>query len=157
MNPKPITLTQVDEGDYSGPAPQPLVIVGDAPGGGGAVDSVNGQVGEVVLDAEDIEVVGGVTVFTAITEAIPSAVNGAGRTAEWDQVSGKPSTFAPSAHTHVVADIADLDPSDFATAEQGALADSAVQPSDPRLPIVLTQAAYDALTPVEGQVYIIQG
>lgn len=27
-DPKPITLTQVDEGDYAGPAPQPFVAVG---------------------------------------------------------------------------------------------------------------------------------
>lgn len=33
-----------------------------------------------------------------------------------------------------------------------------VQPDDPRLPIVLTRAAYDALNPpVPGQVYLIQG
>lgn len=30
-DPKPIALTQVAEGDYSGPAPQPFVIVGDIP------------------------------------------------------------------------------------------------------------------------------
>lgn len=49
------------------------------------------------------------------------------------------------------------DAADFATATQGALADSAVQPDDPRLAIIMTQAAYDALTPVPGQIYIIQG
>lgn len=31
-DPKPIALTQVDAEDYSGPAPQPFVVVGDIPG-----------------------------------------------------------------------------------------------------------------------------
>ena len=36
-NPKPISLTQVDAGDYDSPfAPEPMVVVGDMPGGGGA-------------------------------------------------------------------------------------------------------------------------
>lgn len=32
-NPKPITLTQVDEADYEGYTPQPFVLVGDVPAG----------------------------------------------------------------------------------------------------------------------------
>ena len=34
--PKPVTLTNIPEGDYDGEnAPQPLVVVGAMPGGGG--------------------------------------------------------------------------------------------------------------------------
>lgn len=32
-DPKPIALTQVDDEDYTGPAPQPFVVVGEIPGG----------------------------------------------------------------------------------------------------------------------------
>lgn len=34
FDPKPISLTQVDETDYTGPKPQPFVVVGDVPGNG---------------------------------------------------------------------------------------------------------------------------
>jgi len=37
----------------------------------------------------------------------------ASRWPSWSEVTSKPSTFTPSAHTHVVADIADFDPADF--------------------------------------------
>lgn len=30
--PKPIALTQIDSGAYTGPAPQPFVVVGEIPG-----------------------------------------------------------------------------------------------------------------------------
>lgn len=32
---KPISITQVDAGNYSGPTPKPYVVVGDIPGTGG--------------------------------------------------------------------------------------------------------------------------
>lgn len=58
VDPRPISLTQVDADAYTGAFdPQPFVVVGPIPGGGGgggAVDSVNGQTGTVVLDAEDV-------------------------------------------------------------------------------------------------------
>lgn len=44
-----------------------------------------------------------------------------------------------------------------ASSAQGALADTAVQPTNLRLPILMTAAAYAAITPVAGQIYIIQG
>lgn len=57
-NPKPIKLTQVDEAAYEGDRdPQPFVVVGSIPGGGaggGAVNSVNGKTGTVVLSASDV-------------------------------------------------------------------------------------------------------
>lgn len=58
VSPKPITLTQVDAGDYeSAFEPQPFVVVGPIPGGGGgggAVDSVNGQTGVVEIDLDSL-------------------------------------------------------------------------------------------------------
>lgn len=53
----------------------------------GAVDSVNGQTGTVVLDAADVG-------------ALPDTYIPA-----WADISGKPLTFAPSAHVHAAADI----------------------------------------------------
>lgn len=53
----------------------------------GAVDSVNGQTGVVVLDAADVG-------------ALPTTYIPA-----WNDISGKPTTFAPSAHVHSAADI----------------------------------------------------
>lgn len=85
----------------------------EIPAGGGAVSSVNGQTGAVVLDAEDV---------------------GA----------------APTVHTHTLSQITDAgtaaaaDAADFATAAQGSLADSAVQPGD--LASVATSGAYADLS-----------
>lgn len=100
VQPRPVALTQVNEADYEGAfEPEPLLIVGPVPGGGG----------------------------------------GGGSTA-WNDITGKPSTFPPSAHTQAISTItglqAELDeipttPGDIgaATAAQGALADTAVQPA----------------------------
>lgn len=59
VEPRPISLTQIDEADYqSDLAPVPFVVVGPVPGGGGGgggdVASVNGKTGTVVLDASDV-------------------------------------------------------------------------------------------------------
>ena len=44
LDPKPVSLTQVDTEDYSGTfAPEPLLVVGDIPGGGGGVDEATVQ------------------------------------------------------------------------------------------------------------------
>lgn len=53
----------------------------------GAVDSVNGQTGVVVLDAADVQ-------------AKPSSY-----VPDWSEITSKPSTFPPSAHVHSAADI----------------------------------------------------
>lgn len=58
---------------------------------GGAVSSVNGKTGVVVLTASDVS--------ARPASWVPS----------WNDVSGKPATFAPSAHTHVSSDITDFD------------------------------------------------
>lgn len=91
----------------------------------------------------------------------------------WSEVTGKPTTFAPAAHTHSAGDItsgvlplgrggtgaanaadaranlglgtaAAADTGDFATAAQGVLADSAVQPGD--LAAVATSGSATDLT-----------
>lgn len=58
-DPKPISLTHIDAEAYTGlEPPQPFVVVGDMPGGGGGgtgeVSSVNGKKGTVVLGAGDV-------------------------------------------------------------------------------------------------------
>ena len=60
----------------------------DAAATGGAVSSVNGQTGDVVLNA-------------AAVDAMPSSY-----TPSWAAIDNKPSTFPPSAHTHDGAEIA---------------------------------------------------
>jgi hypothetical protein len=57
-------------------------------------------------------------------------------TAEWGDIEGKPATFPPEAHGHVIGDVtgltaalAGLQPAgSYASAAQGALADTALQP-----------------------------
>lgn len=130
-------------------------------GTGGAVDSVNGKTGTVVLAAADVGAATSAQGAKADTAVQPTRkVAGKALSADVTLVKGdvglgnvdntsdanKPISTATQAALN-----------DKATAAQGVKADTAVQPSDPRLPIVLTQAAYDALTPVAGQVYIIQG
>lgn len=53
----------------------------------GAVDSVNGQVGVVVLDAADV------------------GAKDASYVPDWTEITSKPLTFAPSAHVHSASDI----------------------------------------------------
>lgn len=84
--------------------------------GGGAVESVNGQTGTVTLGAADVG---------ALADDYAPA---------WGDVTGKPS-FGTAAQA---------DTGDFATAAQGALADSAVQSGD--LAAVATSGAYGDLT-----------
>jgi len=90
------------------------VIPGPAP-----VDSVNGEVGTVVLDADDID--DSVTTNKFATQAQLNQIS----TNQTD-ITGK----ADVVHTHVKADITDFNDADYATAAQGALADSALQTGD---------------------------
>lgn len=100
--------------------PQPVVIY-DLPsggGGGGAVDSVNGKTGEVVLSASDVgaraagnvpwgEVTGVPTALTAAQAAGTASIRAIGTTATtaaagnhthtWDSVTGKPAVIAAGA------------------------------------------------------------
>lgn len=62
----------------------------------------------------------------------PAGADGSGGGASsWDDLTGKPSTFPPSTHTHPESDVTGLvaDLAGKATAAQGALADTAVQPA----------------------------
>ena len=59
-----------------------------------------------------------------------SAVVAVSPPVDWSSLTGKPSTFAPSAHNHTIAEVTGLTDSlaGKATAAQGALADTALQP-----------------------------
>ncbi len=148
-----IDLDLVPDGEITDPVVAPAVTVtsvigitgavgGEAlaealepflPGGGeGEVQSVNGKAGAVVLDATDV----GAKPDTYV----PS----------WTEVTGKP-TFSTVATSGSYADLSNkptipTTPGDIgaATAAQGALADSAVQPSD--LSTVATSGAYTDLS-----------
>lgn len=173
-------------------APEPVVIYGvpTGGGGGGSVDSVNGQTGAVELGVTDIpdlqdeldskalasevaEFASSVSgQFTTVSGQIATKANTADVVPNTRTVAGK----ALSANVTLVKGDVGLGNVDNtsdaakpistatqtalngkATTAQGALADTAVQPSNPRLPLVMTQAAYNAITPVAGQVYVIQG
>lgn len=82
VTPKPVSLTQVDASSYEGVFdPEPLLIVGPVPGGGGGeggdVASVNGKTGTVVLSSADIgavptsRTVSGKSLSANITLGIP--------------------------------------------------------------------------------------
>ena len=75
--------------------PLPVVMVGGGGSGGGPVTDEDVTVGEGTL-AE----------YIAANDA---AVDAASKTATWGQVANRPSTFAPSAHTHPVSDITGLE------------------------------------------------
>lgn len=113
--PKPVSLTQVDASSYEGAfEPEPLLIVGPVPGGGGGggggdVASVNGKTGTVVLNASDVG-----AAPTNHTQAISTIT---GLQAELD------SKATPSEIPSTPGDIG------AATAAQGSLADTAVQPA----------------------------
>lgn len=102
------------------------------------------------------------------------------RFGSWDNVTGKPVTFPPEAHTHTLAAITDAgtaaaaDAGDFATATQGSTADSALQAAAIALMVEsdvtgvsgadaianimsLTQAEYDdpEHTPAANTLYVI--
>ena len=66
-------------------------------------------------------------------------------TVAWGDVTGKPTTFSPSAHTHSIGNITGLQTAldGKATTAQGTLADSATQPGD--LATVATSGAYSDL------------
>lgn len=49
---------------------------------------------------------------------------------DYSDLTNTPTSFPPAAHTHTKSEITDFQESDYATAAQGSLADSAVQPGD---------------------------
>ncbi len=100
-------------------------------GGGGAVSSVNGEMGAVVLDALEIDV----------ASLVPSEYTPADSSVE-GHLSGIDTAFSNLSDVAFSGDYSDLlnlptlgtaadnDEGDFATSGQGTLADSAVQPED---------------------------
>ena len=95
-------------------------------GGGGAVDSVNGEIGVVVLDADDISDTSTTNKFvtaaqiTSIGTAVqPGDLDDVATSGNYDDLSNKP-TLGTAAAQDVEA---------FATAAQGSKADTAVQPA----------------------------
>lgn len=76
----------------------------------------------------------------AAIASIPEGGGGTGGgTSDYTELTNVPTAFPPEAHDHTVSDISDFpslgtaaatDASDYATAAQGLLADSALQPSD---------------------------
>ena len=171
---KPVTIEYISPDEYEGSfAPQPLVVIGDPPAGGegGPAPVASSD----ITDATDV----GRQVLTAESAAAARAVIGAGTsdlalgTTASTALAGN-TAFVPPTRTvagkalsaNVTLAKADVglgnvdNTSDankpVSTATQTAL-NAKLNANDPRIPVVLTQAAYDALTPVAGQVYIIQG
>ena len=91
-----------------------------------AVTSVNTQTGDVVLDADDISDAATTNKFATQTELDKLANIEAGAQVNTvDSVAGKTGDV-----TLVKADITDFSDADYATAAQGATADTALQPGD---------------------------
>ncbi len=112
-------------------------------GGGGAVDSVNGQTGVVVLDADDISDAATTNKFTTASDISKLAGIEAGA----DVTDATNVTAAGALMDSEVTNLAAVkafDPTDYATAAQGALADSATQPGD--LATVATTGSYNDLS-----------
>lgn len=173
------------------------IITGDTPsnisswtqiqaptGGGGAVTSVNGETGIVVLTAAEVGArpdtwVPAIADVTGLTAALAGKVdtsrtiNGHALTADitltYTDVGAASAAQGAKADTAVqpedLGTAAAEDSSAFATAAQGALADTAVQPATLTAAVApkltgqqLTQAAYDAIPlPKPAGVYVIKG
>ena len=126
-------------------------------GSGGLVDSVNGQIGTVILDAEDVgaattshshtinDVAGLLASLDGKQPAGSYATGAQGLLANSAVQPGDLSTVATSGSYSDLSDKPTIpNPTDFATAAQGSLADSAVQPED--LSTVATTGAYSDLS-----------
>ncbi|MBP7662279.1 MAG: hypothetical protein KA770_00220 [Shewanella sp.] len=112
-------------------------------GGGGAVDSVNGQTGVVVLDADDISDAATTNKFTTASDISKLAGIEAGADVTDATNVTAAGALMDSEVTNLEA-VKAFDPTAYATAAQGALADSAVQPSD--LATVATTGSYNDLS-----------
>lgn len=117
--PKPVSFRSTGE-SYRGPLPKEYVVVGDVPGGGGEVswEDVMGKPStfppaththsiadvtglQAALDGK--QAVGDYATQGDVSDAIDAIP-----APTWGDVSGKPSTFTPAAHTHAIADVTGL-------------------------------------------------
>src|SRR5690625_121715 len=148
--------------DASDPTRPVISASGGGGGGGGNVLSVNGQIGNVTLDAADVGA------QPAGSYVVPDDLDGYATAAD---LSAK----ADAEHTHQIGDVTGLQSAldgkqpagNYATAVQGAKADSAVQPSAIASMVTgegitsivsLTQAAYDAIDPKDpATLYVVVG
>lgn len=117
---------------------QTVKIVGGVPvwsSSAGSVTSVNGESGAVVLDASDVG-------------ALPSTYVPA-----WTDITGKPSTFTPSSHTHTASEVTDLNntPPSQAEAEAGTATTARVWTAQ------RVAQAIVALAPAAGDVTSVNG
>lgn len=159
----------VKESGGAGAAPDgsiPIALFGaGGGGGGGAVDSVNGQIGEVELEIDDIP---GLT-DTLAEKALASEVSEAllavqtqftsTNAAVAEKLDSSTFTSYTTAATEAFGELENAVQTNTNNLENTtATANAAVQPDNLRLPILLTQAQYDALvtagTVVPGQIYI---
>lgn len=132
----------------------------DVAGGGGAVDSVNGQTGVVVLSATDV---GAVPVGQPITidfDETQGAEYGGGfahfHSPTQDAYYGSSGvTYTSDSGTTIYALVIPVGVS--AQVNLPSTGGTLVTDTNLRLPIVMTQAEFDGITPVDGQVYITQG
>jgi len=74
----------------------------------------------------------GIDVVKSDIEGIKSDIedlqnNGGNDPVNWGAIGNKPEEFPPEAHTHELSDVTDFDADHYATAAQGALADTALQ------------------------------
>lgn len=129
---------------------QAILALAPGGGGGGAVDSVNGQTGVVVLDHTDVGAASAAQGGLADTAVQPGALADVATSGDYNDLTGTP-TLAAVATTGAYSDLSGApsipsDPGDIgaATAAQGALADTAVQPGD--LATVATSGAYGDLS-----------
>lgn len=80
-------------------------------------DTVKGKLlGDKNVTADNIKD-GTITVDKLAFSINTSESGGTVTTVPWTNITGKPDTYTPSAHTHKIADISDLDLSTYATAE----------------------------------------
>lgn len=84
-------ITPWNRFDYNGRPPDPAEVP--------YVVTFNGRVGNVELTADDIEDALGY---------LPGSGGGTTGPVDWVDITGKPATFPPSAHTHVIAEVTGL-------------------------------------------------
>ncbi|WP_217181725.1 hypothetical protein [Streptomyces sp. AC495_CC817] len=155
-SPKPVSLTQIAADQYSGQDPQPLVVVGPIPGGGaGAVDSVNGKTGVVVLGASDVGALPSSTPIPDSPDDIGAATAAQGAKAD--------TAVQPAGLTKAAVGLGNVDNTSDAnkpvsTAQQTAINGRVIALNGLTSAWLGTQAQYDAISPKDSAtVYFVKG